>query len=87
MKTIYKYALAVEDEQDVPMPKGAELLHVDVQQDQACLWARVDDQAETATRRIIIHGTGHPAGDEPYVGSFMILGGSFVGHVFDGGER
>ena len=85
--TVWKYDLRVDDEILVEMPPGAELLHVGNQTgepDRFTVWARVVPGVHVA-RRLLVRGTGHPIGDEPYVGS--AFGGPFVWHIFDGGER
>ena len=56
MKTIWKFPFAVSDKLviAIEMPKGAKILHVEVQSDwlapglrgQPCLWALVDPLAE-----------------------------------------
>lgn len=89
MRTIYKYALDITDVQRVEMPAGARLLHVANQRDELCLWALVDAARPTVDRFIGVVGTGNPApdidDDADYVGTAQV--GSFVWHVFDGGER
>lgn len=88
MRTIWKYRLATKDRQDVLMPQGAEILTVQVQGDgEPCLWTRVDAAAPQRYRRIVTCGTGHAAPDLPFIGTYQVLSGAFVWHVFDGGER
>ena len=87
MKTIYKYKLEVEDSQVVKMPMGAEILKVDTQRARPCLWAMVETDHILEDRIIIMRGTGHPAiglTKENYLGSFILLGGDLVFHVFEG---
>ena len=57
MKTIWKFPLPVADQYVVKTPKGAEILTVQRQGDQACLWAIVDTNADTVARVFEIHGT------------------------------
>ncbi len=88
MMTIWKFPIAVTDEQTVEMPADARILTVQVQHDQPCLWAIVDSDKPTEPRRIRIFGTGHDMGrgnGSVYIGSFQISGGSLVFHVFDQG--
>lgn len=83
---VWKYELAVTDRQELEVPKGARFLHVDTQRGTPCLWAIVDPQAEKEPRYIRIAGTGHDVTKEEcmeYLGTFMIVGGNFVGHVFE----
>lgn len=86
-KSIWKWALDVQDGFSIRMPFGAALLTVAIQADVPCIWALVDPSHPFVERHIRIYGTGHPIElEEPYVGSFQLLGGSLVFHVFDGGE-
>lgn len=88
MTTIWKYELDVTDVQRVKMPEGAMLLHVGAQVHTLCMWALVDPLAAVVNRLIAVVGTGNPAPGPidvaVYVGSAQV--GSFVWHVFDGGE-
>lgn len=88
MITIWKFPLAVTDDQTVSMPEGARVLTVQVQYETPCLWAMVDTEKPLVDHLIHIAGTGHPlplqnVGWGQYVGSFQRLGGSLVFHVFD----
>lgn len=86
MKTIWKFPLAVTDGQVVAMPAGARILTVHPQGDHVCLWALVESNAPTVTRRIAIVGTGKPApdwGDLKYISTFQIHGGALVFHAFE----
>jgi hypothetical protein len=88
---IFKYPLAIVDEQRVPMPIGARILSAATQREghgvapveRVCLWAEVDPLADRADRTILIRGTGHDAPDAParFVGT--CLQGPFVWHVYE----
>ena len=89
MHVIYKFPLDFpEDEQWVTMQAGAEILHVAWQMldngRQLMTWARVDLEAPTTERRILMRGTGHNIGNVPHIAT--IFDGPFVWHFFDGGE-
>lgn len=88
MITIHKYLLKVADNQNVLMPKDAEILSAQVQKADVYIWARVDDVKEKVSRRIIIRGTGHTCylEDGKFIDTFQLSDGMFVFHVFDGGE-
>lgn len=61
MKTIWKYTLEITDIQHVDLPEGAEVLHVDNQNESLCMWALVDPKAKPGPMRYFeIFGTGHP---------------------------
>ena len=85
MKTIFKYPLAVQDEQEIMLPAGARVLCVQVQRGVPCLWAVVDPEIGKLSHTIHIRGTGHPVeGIEnfEYMGTFQLSGGDFIFHVF-----
>ena len=59
MKKIYKYPLAIDDFQHIPMPKGAVILHVGNQRESLNMWALVDpDKKLTELRAFRVAGTG-----------------------------
>lgn len=87
-KEVWKYPLLLNDMQSIDMPAGAKFLTVQVQDDQACLWALVEPQAAREPRVLETYGTGHrlkPVDDQvlrrEYVGTYQA--GSFVYHVFE----
>jgi hypothetical protein len=87
MKAIYKYPLSVTDEQHILMPEGAEVLSVQTQHGEPFLWALVKTDKPNRRRTFHIYGTGNPVPDDEeasrFIGTFQILGGGFVGHVFE----
>jgi len=89
MISIFKYPVNITDEQMVAMPKGAEILSVQVQHGSACLWAMVNTENPNTFRRINIKGTGHPIHGElgTFIGTVQFDNGVLVFHVFDGGEN
>jgi len=85
MKTIYKYPIAITEEQEITMPQGAEVIHAGVDpQGNPCVWAMVDTRNEPEPMSILVYGTGAPMAYTPerHVGSFN--DGPFVWHVFLG---
>ena len=87
MQAVYKYPIETTDYQWVPMPNGAEILCVQVQRGQPCLWAKVEtaDWVPVVKRAIIVVGTGHKfeGVGYKYIGSYKLHDGDFVGHVFE----
>ena len=82
--TIWKFPLPVGDEVRVPMPKGAQVLTIAVVRDEPFVWAIVDPGAAVVEREFSVRGTGHDLGTVGgYIGTFMLLAGSLVFHVFD----
>ncbi len=85
--TIWKFPIELIDEQDVKMPLGAEILTIQWQGSQLCLWAKVLPERDLVSRRIIVHGTGHPMPrhDARYIATVQAHGGALIFHAFDGG--
>jgi hypothetical protein len=93
VKAIWKFSISdhlyqqgmVTDRPAIPMPKGAEILTVQVQRDEAQVWAIVDSDAPVEPRTLVIVGTGQPMPDDlgRYVGTWQAVGGHFVFHVFE----
>lgn len=84
MKTLYKYPLEVTDEQTIELPKGAEILCVQVQKEAPCIWAKVDPTPSIIEQVAIkTYGTGElfPDGEE-YIGTYQLYEGDLVYHVF-----
>lgn len=86
MKTIYKYPIQVTDTQAIVLHAGAQVLCVQVQRGEPCIWAMVDDGAPVKPRQIRVYGTGQmlPAttNDHRYIGTFQ-LHDQFVFHAFE----
>ena len=85
MRRVYKYPLEVVDRQTIEHPRGARLLCVQMQGDGPCLWALVNPDNPPVETTFRIVGTGHPiedADDLGYVGTFQMMGGGLVFHVF-----
>lgn len=87
--TIWKFPLAMVDEQIIEMPLGARILCVQTQDKQPTLWALCDPVAETARRAILIFGTGAPIYEYDvtkcvHIGTLQHAAfGPFVWHVFE----
>lgn len=85
MRTIYKYKLE-PNFGTLQMPKGAQVLTVQIQHGTPCLWAKVDPTQPTERRTFNVYGTGHEMPDDPclvYVATFQVDGGALVWHVFE----
>jgi hypothetical protein len=84
MSAIWKYPLPFpgKDMFALDMPEDARLLRVEVQRGVPCLWALVEPGKPLEMQQFAIVGTGHPCPDIGYVGSFHLLDGDFVGHLF-----
>jgi hypothetical protein len=82
---IWKYPFeVVANEVIIPMPDAAQVLDVQMQHGQPCLWALVDPTQAPGPRRFRIYGTGQeirPVGK--YVGTFQMLDGDLILHMFE----
>lgn len=93
MQTIHKYPLQVTDVQEVEIPRFGEILSVQNQNGQICVWALVDTGMPKSTRRFRIYGTGKPANiNSPlvkFIGTVQVdeMEGTYVWHVFVENER
>lgn len=85
MKTVYKFRLDIEDITTISMPRGAQILSVQNQNESICLWALVDTEAEKEQRTFRIAGTGHliREGIKAFLGTVQMHDGIFVAHVFE----
>lgn len=99
MKTVYKYDLSPKAGLIKPgalsmvtMPRGAKILKVAEQRMRICVWALIDTD-ETVTERRTFHvvGTGQEICEPPsfyggrmeHVGTFLMMDGDYVWHVFE----
>ncbi len=85
MKAIWKYELKIDGMQTLSVPSGFQILDVQVQRDQPCLWIRVDPASEKVDVKINTYGTGHSVQEitERYIGSYQVNNGDLVFHVFE----
>ncbi len=88
MNSVWKFPLRDDPEAILRMPKGAQVLSVQVQEGRPMVWALVDPQEKSVRRKFWIVGTGwnvNPDGLGSFVGTIQ-LAGDLVFHIFDGGE-
>jgi len=84
--TIWKYELKLENLEIIEMPKGAEILAVQVQGMSPCIWALVDPSAEKEKRSFEIFGTGFEIPDNverKFIGTFQLSPHRLVFHLFE----
>lgn len=85
--TIWKYPIQVRDSQKISMPYTHNILCVQVQNDEPCLWVEVNSDHPLIDVEILVYGTGHKI-NQPgksrarYIGTFQLMDGQFVGHVY-----
>lgn len=84
---VYKYPLDSDVEvQQVLLPVGARILHVDLQNKQWQLWALVDTESPLENRHFVIVGTGMHMDRElnyKHITTYMTPDHAFVFHVFE----
>ena len=85
MRTIWKKQLSWSDEQEISLPKAADLLEVQLQNDIPHLWAIVETDNPLELRKVYCRGTGHPmpeaCGRQDFLGTVQAFGG-LVFHFF-----
>lgn len=87
---IYKYTLPeplpfAAHSVELELPTGAWVMNFDAQDGEIRMWAMVDPEAETETRRFLVQGTGrdieYDVDDLLYMDT--VQRGTFVWHVFE----
>lgn len=90
-KVIWKYPLAkfIADKQVLRLPRGYELLTVQVQgpNQDVNLWAMVDPKEATIEVSIYIYGIGQPIPPQEQTYICSVQERSFVWHFFAGGQQ
>ena len=84
MKTIWKFPMELDGMVRINMPKGAEILTIQIQFGIPIIWALVDPKLEKGKRVFTIHGTGDPITDSEnknYIGTYQER--ALVWHVFE----
>lgn len=82
-KMIYKYPLVLTEKQSLAMPKNAEILDVQVQNNVIVLWALVDPETNDEVRKFEIFGTGVAMADVTRIYLGTVQKNGFVWHVFE----
>ena len=73
-----------EDEFEVSMPEGAEVLSFNNQKGKACIWVKVNTDKPLSFKRFRQAGTNHPLTNNlKYIGTSQFMNGSFVLHLFE----
>lgn len=72
----------------IEMPKGAEILTIQIQDENPCIWALVNPENEKDLRHFEIYGTGHDIKygfdtSRVYINTFQMHNGSLVFHLFE----
>jgi hypothetical protein len=81
---ILKYTLGLIEQQNVIMPRQAQVLTAQLQNGKIQVWAMVDTAKAATPRKFWILGTGQPVPDDciglPWVATVQM--GDYVWHVF-----
>lgn len=85
-QVIYKYKLDLAPIQSLELPKGSEILTLNVVNEDPYVWVLINDiNAEKEIINFQTIGTGHEANvnqESEYLGTYFLNNGSFVAHVF-----
>lgn len=84
MKAVFKYSVPLGIQEPIRMPRGAQLLTVQLQRDVPCVWALVDTNEPNVDRDLRWVGTGHDMAEthqHHYVGTIQV--GPYVFHLFE----
>ena len=85
-QSIWKFPTPIVDEFSLDMPEGAEILDVERQDVDPCIWALVNTDAPLKPRRFAWYGTGHRASGiakADHIGTVLLHGGRLVFHLFE----
>ena len=82
MKTIYKYTLDLKDKQQIELPLDAEILSVQKQDVNICLWAKVTNTFPKKKVDIYIYGTGTEINEDNLDYTGTVQDGIYIWHVF-----
>lgn len=85
MRVIYKYPFNLDQVQTIEMPEAAQILKIDLVNNEYYLWALVNTDEAIVERTIEIFGTGHEipegAAYRKYLGT--VNNAPFIWHVFE----
>ena len=91
MQKIWKFSIPAKDTFDLVLKEGAQVLTVQVQEEEPYIWVLLDPDAPDEAASFLLIPTGKALPDVPvsYVGTFQVLEGAGVFHLFrqEGRER
>ena len=87
-QTIWKFILPIDGKSVVSMPTNSEILTVQMQGADICIWALVYPEHGKVERTFEVFGTGHPIHSDmgierKYIGTIQMYGGDLVYHIFE----
>lgn len=84
MICIHKYPLEFTDHQSIDMPLGAKIVHIDLQDNQLCVWAEGNPEHPKVQRKFELYATGEKI--ETMARHLKtVLIGRFVYHIYGDG--
>ncbi len=83
-KVIYKYRIH-PGITILQIPAGGQVLSVQEQNEEPHIWVLVDPNERKTDRKFQIFGTGQQfyAADKKYIGTFQLMGGESVFHLYE----
>jgi len=82
MRKIWKFTIS--EQTRILVPEGSEILDFQLQKGKPQIWLMVDEEKPTVTRNFEIFGTDRDVPDEAqYIGTFQLLLGELVFHLFE----
>jgi hypothetical protein len=88
VRTIWKSALSIADEQTLMLPAGAQFIAAQMQYGFVpTLWVLVDPASPLEPRTVTMYGTGHEVPENPgqHLGTVQQHDGALVWHIFERG--
>lgn len=87
-KLLCRFPFDTTDNFTLKMPEGAEILSVQTQDEQPCLWALVDPNAKKENRMFCVYGVGREVNMDDtleFIGTYQLQGisGTLVFHIFE----
>lgn len=83
MRTIYKQQIEIIDRQEIEMPQQSEILSVQFQGKNLCVWYGCDPSLPKQKKVILIYGTGHPINNFAIRYIFTVQNDGLVWHIFE----
>lgn len=86
---IFKYQIPPTTPILLHLPKNAEILFVETQQESMCIWCLVDETSKLVPRWFHLYGTGQPiqqgtpSRKETYIGTFKLKNDTLILHLFE----
>ncbi len=77
MRTIHKQKLEITDIQEIELPWYSQIIHLDTQDGNVCIWYECDPDQPKEKVTIYCYGTGHKmrTGNQRYIGTAFVFGG------------